>query len=375
MKSCSNGGMSPSNSTGKSSFSNTAPASFQILAGATRDTTVWLTTHRQADGDGLACEAAFAAALRSQGINFKTINFEAPGTKYQFLFDDTSGQPVPVTIFDPDFAPKKPDLIVVFDTNDMRLLEPLSSWANEHGVPRLIIDHHEELPASIASSLTETWVDKKAASSGEVLLSLLDQLGWTIDSSIATRLYASLVFDTQNFRFIRASANSHTIAARLLPLVKDPERIHEYLLANLTPSKLGFMAQGLSRMRIEAEGRLAVVVLERDIFHRYGADPSDSGDVVDMALNVHSVKIAMLLREEAPGRWKVSLRSKKGFSVLEAAENVFGGGHRNAAGATVTWESLATKTNAAPDPSASNLPVAIEARLKPLLLEEIRRNM
>lgn len=373
MKSCSNGCMSPTNGTGKSSFSSTAPSSFRILAGATRETTVWLTTHRQADGDGLACEAAFAAALRDRGITFKTINFEAPGTKYQFLFDDTSGQPVPVTIFDPDFTPKKPDLIVVFDTNDMRLLEPLSSWANEHAVPRLIIDHHEELPTSTASALIETWVDKKAASSGEVLLSLLDQLGWAIDSSIATRLYASLVFDTQNFRFIRASANSHTIAARLLPLVKDPERIHEYLLANLTPSKLGFMAQGLSRMRIEAEGRLAVVVLERDIFHRYGADPSDSGDIVDMALNVHSVKIAMLLREEATGRWKVSLRSKKGFSVLEAAENVFGGGHRNAAGATVTWETLATKTT--PEHSVGNLSAAIEARLKPLLLDEIRRNM
>ena len=365
--------MSPTNGTEKSSFSSIAPFSFRILAGATRETTVWLTTHRQADGDGLACEAAFAAALRSRGITFKTINFEAPGTKYQFLFDDTSGQPVPVTIFDPDFAPKKPDLIVVFDTNDMRLLEPLSSWATEHGVPRLIIDHHEELPASTASALIETWVDKKAASSGEVLLSLLDQLGWTIDSSIATRLYASLVFDTQNFRFIRASANSHTIAARLLPLVKDPERIHEYLLANLTPSKLGFMAQGLSRMRIEAEGRLAVVVLERDIFHRYGADPSDSGDVVDMALNVRSVKIAMLLREESPGRWKVSLRSKKGFSVLEAAENIFGGGHRNAAGATVTWETLAPQTT--PEPAAGSLSAAIEARLKPLLLDEIRRNM
>lgn len=373
MKSCSNRDMSPPNTTEKSLFSTTAPTSFNILSRASRETTVWLTTHRQADGDGLACEAAFAAALRSRGIAFKTINFEAPGSKYQFLFDDTSGQPVPVTIFDPDLTPKKPDLIVVFDTNDMRLLEPLASWANEHDVPRLIIDHHEELPAAIVSPQIETWLDKKAASSGEVLLSLLDQLGWLIDSSIATRLYASLVFDTQNFRFIRASANSHAIAARLLPLVKDPERIHEYLLANLTPSKLGFMAQGLSRMRIEAEGRLAVVVLERDIFHRYSADPSDSGDIVDMALNVHSVKIAMLLREEAPGRWKVSLRSKKGFSVLEAAENVFGGGHRNAAGATVTWETLTSQKTQ--ESSPGNLSAAIETRLKPLLLDEIRRNM
>ena len=117
-------------------------------------------------------------------------------------------------------------------------------------------------------------------------------------------------------------------------------------------------------MRIEAEGTLAVLVLPREMFTRYGADPSDSGDVIDMALNVTSVKIALLLREEESrddagnSKWKVSMRSKRGFSVLEAAENLGGGGHGNAAGATVT-----------------DSPLAIETKLKPLLLREIRSKM
>lgn len=316
--------------------------------------TIWLTTHPQADGDGLACQAAMAAALFTLKKTAKIINFEPPGTKYKFLFDRATDRKLTVAVFDPDLDPAPPDLIILFDTNDFRLISPMAEWAQDLGVPIAILDHHQgALPEG-----TMAWTDTEAASSGEVLLSLLEEMEIPITPAIATPLYASLVFDTQNFRFIRASARSHAMAAKILPLVKDPERIHESLLANLTPVKLGFIGASLAAMRIEAEGTLAVLVLTRDIFLRYAADPSDSGDVIDMALNVASVKIALLLREEDTGKWKVSMRSKRGFSVLGAAQFVGGGGHAHAAGATV-----------------DEAPAALEARLKPLLLKEIRSKM
>lgn len=322
--------------------------------------TIWLTTHRQADGDGLACEVAMQAALRKLGKVGKILNFEPPGNKYRFLFEHATGRSVPVTVFDPDLTPAAPDLIIVFDTNDLRLIEPMAAWASERKVPIGILDHHH----GAAPEGTFPVVDNQAASSGEVLCGLLEKLGIEIDSAIATALYASLVFDTQNFRFIRASPRSHVLAAKLLPMVREPERIHEALFASLTPSKLGFIATALSMMKIEADGTLAIVVLKHELFTRFSADPSDSGDVIDMALNVNSVKVAMLLREEPTERedgaksWKVSLRSKRGFSVVEAAEALGGGGHRNAAGATVAGEAH-----------------TVEAKLKPMLLKEIRKSM
>ncbi len=316
--------------------------------------TIWLTTHPQADGDGLACQAAMASALLGLGKSAKIMNFEAPGNKYRFLFERSTGRKLTAAVFDPELDPAPPDLIILFDTNDFRLIEAMAHWATDKGVPILVLDHHQGVPPDG----TVSWTDADAASSGEVLLSLLNAMNIEIGPNIATPLYASLVFDTQNFRFIRASARSHAMAAQLLPLVSEPEKIHEALFANLTPTKLGFIAASLSAMRIEAEGTLAVLVLHRDIFTRYGADLSDSGDVIDMALNVGSVKIALLLREEDGGKWKVSMRSKRGFSVLEAALSMGGGGHGNAAGATVV-----------------EAPTLIEARLKPLLLKEIRSKM
>ncbi len=326
----------------------------ELISKISASKTIWLTTHPQADGDGLACQAAMAAALFKLGKSAKIINFEMPGNKYRFLFEKSTGRQLSVAVFDADLDPAPPDLIILFDTNDFRLIETMADWASKRNVPIAILDHHQgPTPPEVLA-----WTDTEAASSGEVLLNLFESMETVLDHTIATPLYASLVFDTQNFRFIRASARSHAMAAKLLPLVTEPEKIHEALFANLTPTKLGFIASSLSAMRIEAEGTLAVLVLPRSIFTRYGADPSDSGDVIDMALNVSSVKIALLLREEDSGRWKVSMRSKRGFNVLEAAQAMGGGGHNNAAGATV-----------------SDSPAALETRLKPLLLQEIRRKM
>ncbi len=328
---------------------------------------VWLTTHPQADGDGLACEAAMWLTLEKLGKSVKIMNFEPPGPKYRFLFEAGHlGKPksLKVQVFDADLDPAPPDLIVLFDTNDFRLLEPMIRWreglkASGTEIPILIVDHHQGAipPDALA------WVDRQAASSGEVLLAIIEQLlaaeGKQIDEAIASSLYTSLVFDTQNFRYIRSSPSSHKMAAALLPLISEPEKVHEALFANLTPMKLGFLAAALSALRIEAEGTLAVVILTRDLFQRYQAEANDSGDVVDMALNVSSVKVALLLRQETDDTWKISLRSKKGFSVLETAQNFGGGGHINAAGATVK--------------SADSH--SLETKIKPLLITEIRHKM
>lgn len=328
---------------------------------------VWLTTHPNADGDGLACEAAMFLALKNMGKSPKIMNFEEPGNKYRFLFQPTHTSPdsgsIRVQVFDAELDPAPPDLIILFDTNDYRLIEPIITWratikASGKDIPIIVVDHHQgEAPEDAF-----LWTDRNAASSGEVLMQLLSTLNVSIDNRIAAALYASLVFDTQNFRYIRSSASSHKLAAILLPLIDDPERIHEALFANLTPSKLGFLATALSALRIESEGTLAIVTLRREIFHRYKADSNDSGDVIDMALNVNSVKVALLLREESQGVWKVSLRSKRGFSVLEAAQSLGGGGHRNAAGATVAG-------------SLGLDPQTIELKLRPILLAEIRQQM
>ncbi len=348
-------------------MSDTASQKPSTLDLILRSKSVWLTTHPQADGDGLACEAAMALVLERLGKSVKIMNFEPCSSKYRFLFEAGKlgkTKSLKVQVFDAELNPSPPDLVILFDTNDFRMIEPMMRWREKlqsegRNIPVLIVDHHQGDSPKEALE----WVDRNAASSGEVLMHLIDELllatGMSMDQSIASSLYTSLVFDTQNFRYIRASPKSHLLAARLLPLIPEPEKIHEALFSNLTPSKLGFFAAALSNLRIEAEGTLAVMILGQHLFQRYNAEAHDSGDIIDMALNVQSVKVALLLREETEGSWKISLRSKKGFSVLEAAQSLGGGGHLNSAGATISGMDAHS----------------LENKLKPPLIAEIRQKM
>ena len=62
----------------------------------------------------------------------------------------------------------------------------------------------------------------------------------------------------------------------------------------------------------------------------------EAADIIDQVMNVESLEIAALLREDAPGRFKLSLRSRGTVEVLSLAEKFGGGGHRYASGAHLT---------------------------------------
>ena len=60
----------------------------------------------------------------------------------------------------------------------------------------------------------------------------------------------------------------------------------------------------------------------------------EAEDLVTYPRSIGGVKVAVLLREEAAGRVKVSLRGKGDVDVNRIAHRFGGGGHENAAGCT-----------------------------------------
>ncbi|MCJ8275968.1 MAG: DHHA1 domain-containing protein [Bdellovibrionales bacterium] len=66
-----------------------------------------------------------------------------------------------------------------------------------------------------------------------------------------------------------------------------------------------------------------------------GLNVDDSRDIIDMIMNIESVETAAVFREDADNEYKLSLRSKGIFPILEIAETVGGGGHPYASGASL----------------------------------------
>lgn len=291
---------------------------------------VILTTHRQCDGDGLGAMLSLHHALKKIGKNVRTLTVDAVPRKYQFLDPQKH-----LEVFEgPHKAIEATDLALVFDTNDHRMVEPLFQSLNQHCREILFVDHHPVLTAGPEPTLGSL-IETRAASTGEIAYFMIKELGIHFDEKLARALYTSIAFDTQLFKFVRSSGNSHLIAAELLNFVTNADEIHQMLFSTHTRGKIAFLAKAFGDIEYFANGRIAVLKLYAKDLLDHDLEMDDSRDVIDMVMNINSLEAAALFREDAPNEYKLSLRSKGRIEVLGVAEAVNGGGHLYAAGASV----------------------------------------
>jgi phosphoesterase RecJ-like protein len=291
---------------------------------------VLLTTHKQCDGDGLGALLALYHGLRKSGKKVRALLVDAVPKKYFFLEPERH-----LEVFEsPHAALEKTDLALVFDTNDRRLVEPLFPELQTHCREILFVDHHPVLnqgPEPTAGSFIET----RAASTGEISYFLIKACGIRLDERIAQALYTSICFDTQLFKFVKNSVNSHLIAAELLMHINNAEEIHRHLFSTHTVNKVAFLSKVLGQIEYFGNGQVAVLKLNDKTLREHNLDMDDSRDVIDMLMNVNTLQAAALFREDAAGEYKLSLRSKGSIEVLGVAEALGGGGHMFASGAYI----------------------------------------
>lgn len=300
---------------------------------------ILLTTHKQCDGDGLGAMLALFHALKKSGKIVRGLCVDAIPKKYQFLEPDRN-----LEVHDGTHQPlQEMDLALIFDTNDRRLVEPLYSELEEHCKEILFVDHHPVLnkgPEPTAGSFIET----RAASTGEISYFIIRGLGIRFDEKIAQALYTSISFDTQLFKFVKNSVNSHLIAAEMLTHITNADEIHRNLFSTHTIDKMAFLSKVLSQIEYFGEGQVAILKLQASDLQFHNLDMDDSRDVIDMIMNINSLEAAALLREEATNEYKLSLRSKGRIEVLGVAEAFQGGGHMFASGAFLKGDYNEIKT-------------------------------
>lgn len=289
-----------------------------------------LSTHKQCDGDGLGAQLGLFHALKKLGKNVRVLCVDEVPKKYRFLEPEKY-----LEVYEGPHAPiDATDLALIFDTNDRRIVEPLYSELSKKCSQILFVDHHPVLnqgPEPTAGS----FIDTRAASTGEIAYFIVKELGIRLDANIARALYTSIAFDTQIFRYVRNSSTSHLICAELLEFERNPEEIHAHLFSTYTAGKVAFLAKMLSEIEYFGDGRVAVLRIKSEDLSVNHLDMDDSRDVIDMIMNISAVQVAALFRQDEPNGYKLSLRSKGKLEILGVAEHFEGGGHMSAAGAFV----------------------------------------
>ncbi len=98
-------------------------------------------------------------------------------------------------------------------------------------------------------------------------------------------------------------------------------------------SKMRLLGAALSGL--QREGTLAWMHVDRDTMDRCEAQDEDCEGLVNYALAIEGIEVALFFREQPDGRYRVSLRSKGAVNVAAVAEALGGGGHECASGCAV----------------------------------------
>src|SRR6266480_3419349 len=94
-------------------------------------------------------------------------------------------------------------------------------------------------------------------------------------------------------------------------------------------------AAATAELVFEPERGLAWVTVPPDALQRHRATADDLDGIVEYPRSIAGVRLALLFRQLANGKVKVSFRSLGDVDVAELAQRFGGGGHRKAAGASL----------------------------------------
>lgn len=296
----------------------TDPATLDQVVAAIRQRDRFIcTSHVRPDGDAIGSAVAMAYALRALGKEARVVFRDAaPGPLA--VFPGVGDIEVTDRVADPG------DAVLVMECGDL----------GRTGVAGLDqgfvinIDHH---PGNTMYGHLN-WFEISAAACGEMVFDLVQALGVPLTREIATHVYLAVLTDTGSFHYSSISARTFDISRQCLEAGVDPQWVARSVFDSNTLGRLRLFGAVLNRMELDPSGRLALMSVDQALVDACGATYEDTEGLVNMPLTVKDIEAVAFFKEDAPGEWRVSLRSKGAVNVNVVAKGFGGGGHVNASG-------------------------------------------
>lgn len=283
-----------------------------------------LTTHVNADGDGLGALLGMSHWLTLQCQKHRiVVADEEPDRKYRFLPGYDRIESVHASI------PVVPRLVVVDTTTSKKRIGDVADLIGP-ATKTLVIDHHVDGDEKGDVRV----IDPDASSVSELIYLLINwharrsNLGFTPE--IATCLYAGIVFDTKLFKHSHPE-RALRAAAELVTHGADPQQIAENMFSHQTYQTVKTLGFALSNLTLHENGQISTLYVD----HKTHAMDGDLDGVVDHAMSIDGVEVALFFKEQEPGQQRVSLRSRGKVDVNRIARQFDGGGHIRASGCEI----------------------------------------
>ena len=289
-----------------------------------------ISSHVRPDADAIGSEIGLARVLQALGKTVQMINHSPTPPNLLFLDPQREVKQLGVTATAADIAAAEVHFIV--DTSSWLQLNDVGKAMRDSPALRIVIDHHVSADDLGATEFKDT----QCEATGSLIFDLSQFLGIDLPADAATALFAAVATDTGWFRFSAVTSQTMRRIARLMEFGASPANIFRELYEQSSLSRQHLVGRALSRMILDCDGELAYVSIPWSDFEETGAVSSDTEDLVNECLKITGTKGAFIAIEMQSRQVKVSFRSRaEGLDVAKIAERFGGGGHRQAAGATL----------------------------------------
>ena len=280
-----------------------------------------LSSHSRPDGDSIGSQLAMAYALRALGKEATVVNAD-PAPPPLMAFPGVA---------DIHISPRAEgdfDAALIMECGDL-------GRTGVSGLDRFFvinIDHH---PGNTGYGRIN-WFDAGAAACGEMVFDLVHALGVPLSLEIATHIYLAILTDTGSFHYSSISPRTFDMCRECIEAGVDPVLVARNVYDSNNMGRLKLFGAVLSAMQIDASGRIAIVYLDHEMAREAGGTYEDTEGLINLPLTVKEIQAVVFFKQDEGEQYRVSMRSKGDIDIGAVAKSFAGGGHKNAAGCTVS---------------------------------------
>ncbi len=293
---------------------------------------ILLSTHINADGDGVGSQVAFYYYLKDLGKKCRIINATKLPKNLNIIDLDKI-----VETYDESLNSwlDRVDLVILFDIGDHRRTGPIGErvYSNSKIVS---IDHH---PVRDGHPFELNIVDSSASSTGYMVWKYFEYLGKNknrLPLNIANALYAAVVTDTGSFKYQSTTPDTHLMAAHLLESGVQGYDIQKSIYEQNKLSRIRLMGKVIDSLSFSANGLVVWSFINQDMISDAGGDDSDVDGFTEFIRSIENVEVSFMIQEQKTGGYRINFRSSGNYIINDVASKFGGGGHKFAAGARIS---------------------------------------
>lgn len=224
---------------------------------------------------------------------------------------------------------RKYDLCITVDTSTKERIG-VDTGIFENAAKTYCIDHHISNPGYA----DENHIEGDASSASELVYSYMEEE--KITTAVAAAIYTGIAHDTGVFQYSCTSPKTMEIAGKLIAKGIPFTRIVDHTFYEKTYIQNQILGRALLESMMLLEGKCIFTAVSRKDMEFYGVEPIDLDGIVSHLRMTKGVEVAIFVYETAPYTYKVSMRSNGKVDVSAVGAIFGGGGHKMAAGCTIS---------------------------------------